>query len=974
MKHFYLKELLLCLLSIITTKTFAYDCYIGGICYNLNGTDKTAAVTNDPYKKYNSDIKIPETIIYLGKTYTVTSIESEAFKGCSSLISIEIPNSVTTIGTWAFYGCYDLTSVTIPNSVAIVGSEAFKFCNSLTQPLYNSLLFIYMPTSYKGNFEIPEGITTICASAFAGCSNLISITIPSSIIDIKDGAFGGCSGLTKVTLNSNSITSATYGSYGKTIGSIFGSQVLEYVIGDNVTSIGKNAFYKCKNLTSIIIPASVTSIGDYTFAECTNLTSITIPNSVTSIGDYTFAECTNLTSITIPNSVTNIGLCAFNGCTGIKSPIYNSNFFIYMPTFYEGNYEIPVGINVICNDALSGCSGLTDVKIPHSVATIGSYAFEGCTGLTSITIPDSVTIIGNDAFNGCTGLASINIPCSVTSIGYDAFSGCISLAKVTLNNITITSKTYTDKSNIANIFGTQVSEYIIGDDVTSIGVEAFSGCTGLTSITFPASLTRIGYHAFWNCNDLTTVILPDNISSMASFVFPWQVKLLTRKGTKTLLALWSSYSNIIAYDADNPSKEIPRPSLSVLGKTQTSITATYRNIIEGYSYSHSINLGNWSNLSGNPFKVTGLRPEQSVRFDLNIALEDVVYATNITEKTQDIKPSLSLLSTTATSISAKGSYIEGDAMITKNVLTIGNEQTEGIEATTYGLDPNRNYTVTYEVSVAYGENNEQTYTYSDTKYIYTDDLTLTTLQPKVVSVGNVIVSADSNLDDEETNVGFEWRRTDWTDEFPSNMGSAYLYEGTMEGYIRNLNAEKLWKVRPYYESNSGNRYYGEWIGLDPSNTSYFEPTVHTFAKVEVQGNTATVKGYAQRGTDNVVSQGFKYWKQVAGTRGAASGIHSDALTAEATGTVMQAQLTGLDYESEYCYVAYVTTSENETFYGEQQTFKTGIDTSGIEDTRMAVEPVEVVRYDLRGRCLDMPQRGLNIIKLSDGTIRKVMVK
>lgn len=152
-----------------------------------------------------------------------------------------------------------------------------------------------------------------------------------------------------------------------------------------------------------------------------------------------------------------------------------------------------------------------------------------------------------------------------------------------------------------------------------------------------------------------------------------------------------------------------------------------------------------------------------------------------------------------------------------------------------------------------------------------------------------------------------------------------MYDGTMEGYIRNLNTEKLWKYRAYYLSDSGTYYYSDWVGLDPTNTSYFEPTVHTYAKISVNGNTALVKGYALRGTDGVKVQGFKYWKRAAGARSgvAAVIVPDNAMTVETTGQVMTANLQNLEYQTDYCYVAFVTTTEGETFYGEQQSFITG---------------------------------------------------
>ena len=212
-----------------------------------------------------------------------------------------------------------------------------------------------------------------------------------------------------------------------------------------------------------------------------------------------------------------------------------------------------------------------------------------------------------------------------------------------------------------------------------------------------------------------------------------------------------------------------------------------------------------------------------------------------------------------------------------------------------GLEPNSQFTVEYKF---YANGRE----YKSSQTVSTKGLTLTTQKPKVISPGNVIVTAQSNLDDEEEKVGFEWRRTDWTDDFTSNSGTAYLYEGQMEGYIRNLNTEKLWKFRTYYESAKGYRYYGEWVGLDPTNTSYFEPTVHTYAWCNVQGNEAEVKGYAMRGSDNITEQGFMYWPQdAAGSRAAVEGkkhapaVPDDATTVKATGNVMQAKLKGLNF-------------------------------------------------------------------------------
>ena len=235
-----------------------------------------------------------------------------------------------------------------------------------------------------------------------------------------------------------------------------------------MTNIGDNAFNGCSGLTNITIPNSVTNIGNATFQECLSLTTITIPNSVTSIGNNVFYECSSLTNITIPNSVATIGKYAF--------------------------YE---------------CSSLTDITIPNSVTSIGEYAFYNCSGLTDITIPNNVTSIGYATFAYCQGLTSVTIGNSVTSIGEYAFGKCSKLTSVTLNSNTVASKTYTESNNMKNIFGKQVEEYIIGNDVTSIGKYAFFGCSDLTYVVIGNRVTSIGSNAFDGCSSLRFVGISD---------------------------------------------------------------------------------------------------------------------------------------------------------------------------------------------------------------------------------------------------------------------------------------------------------------------------------------------------------------------------------------------------------------------------------------------------------------------------------
>ncbi len=165
--------------------------------------------------------------------------------------------------------------------------------------------------------------------------------------------------------------------------------------------------------------------------------------------------------------------------------------------------------------------------VEYSVTSIGEKTFYECSGLTSITIPESVTSIGYRAFYGCGGLTSITIPEGVTSIGSDAFSGCSGLKRVNISNLSAwCSIEYGDMGSNPLFYaqhlylnGEEVRDLVIPEGVTSIGQSAFSGCSGLTSITIPASVTSIDEYAFVNCSGLTSITIPEGVTSIGRDAF-----------------------------------------------------------------------------------------------------------------------------------------------------------------------------------------------------------------------------------------------------------------------------------------------------------------------------------------------------------------------------------------------------------------------------------------------------------------------
>ena len=288
-----------------------------------------------------------------------------------------------------------------------------------------------------------------------------------------------------------------------------------------VTAIGDGAFYECWDLETITIPDGVTSIG-YDAFWGSGITTIVIPEGVTNIKSYTFYNCEHLTSVTIPGSVTYIAGMAFEGCNlssvnvqALTPPATQNNPY---GTFYSSGYSIatlyvPYG----CKAAYEAANQWKDFKEIIEMSQASSFITFVDSNVKSLCLANwdtngdgklsmaeaaAVTTIGT-VFKNNTSITSfdeLQYFTSLTSIGNEAFYGCTNLASVTLP-----------------------------DNLTSIGNEAFRSCTKLTSITLPDGVSSIGYEAFYNCNKLTSVNIPDGITAIEHSVFEdcWMLSSIT---------------------------------------------------------------------------------------------------------------------------------------------------------------------------------------------------------------------------------------------------------------------------------------------------------------------------------------------------------------------------------------------------------------------------------------------------------------
>ena len=480
---------------------------------------------------------------------SVTSVGDYAFSSCSSLKSLKIPDSVTSIGNYAFKDCNSLMSVEIPDSVTSIGYCAFYCCSRLTSVCItdiedwcnisfgsvdaNPMCYageLYINNTLVTELEIPNTVTKIKAYAFSGCSRLTSVEIPDSVTSIGGSAFRACTGLTSV------------------------------VIGNGVTSIGSYAFYGCSSLTSIEMPDSVTNIGEAAFALCSSLTTVKYMGDIAGWCNISFGGVeanpmyyagelyinnTLVTELEIPNTVTEIKAYAFYGCDSLTTVKYMGDIaswcaiefgnFYANPMCYAGELyinntlitklEIPNAVTEIKAYAFSGCSRLTSVEIPDSVTSIGAAAFYGCSGLTSAVIGNGVTSIGNSAFYNCSSLTEIVISDSVTSIGSSAFHGCSGLTEITLPFVGASRSATGYQAVFGYIFGYNTSSSSPSISGTTYQYYAYDSGT-YYHYYIPSTLKKvtitgesIGTDAFYNCDSLTSVEIPDSVTSIGNYAF-----------------------------------------------------------------------------------------------------------------------------------------------------------------------------------------------------------------------------------------------------------------------------------------------------------------------------------------------------------------------------------------------------------------------------------------------------------------------
>ena len=534
---------------------------------------------NNPTYRSEGNCVIKDDVLVFGCKKTVipanvTIISEKAFYWCYDLSSIVIPSTISSIGEEAFSDCYNLKSVFVQweNPVPITSYSTFTSRYEATLYVPAGTAGNYQNAEYWKDFSIKElhndaecidGIyytldsntktalvtyKTYGEPSYSGGVELkASITVEGeeyAVVGIDNLAFAGCTELTSVS------------------------------IPDGIVTISANAFYGCVGLSTLTLPISVSTIGNQAFYGCDNLASITVywtgEESIPNIPDQTFSRYVAV--LNVPSGKTELyrnknvwGTFNITDAIVVDGIYYSLDETNNTATVarnvseggYSGNIEIPATITVnntiynvtaITNEAFRWFDDLTSVTIPESVTSIGENAFAGCWQASFKVKWDVPIAIYANSFNeGATiyvplGTADLyknaeywkNLSINESHDGLEPIDGIYYVLYETTHTAEVTYGG-TEYEGIVVIPST-ITIGGVDYTVNSIGNNAFEGCSKLTEVNIPSTVTNFGEKAFWNCQNLTFVIVnwanQDDIPDLPDNVFnQYDATVLVIKGT-----------------------------------------------------------------------------------------------------------------------------------------------------------------------------------------------------------------------------------------------------------------------------------------------------------------------------------------------------------------------------------------------------------------------------------------------------------
>lgn len=454
----------------VTASAATYDSDPNDFKYSYNYGSTLANIYG--YTGNSEYVKIPSKI----NGYTITGINTQAFKNNKKLKGIIIPDTVTYVEDSLFSGCVSLTDV-----------------------------------------DLGKGITVITNGMFYNCKNLESLTIPEQIErfydrysytgNSSDKPFEGCVNLKNIYFKAKDIS---------WVGGLSLPSLTNIVIGSTVESLPDRAFSGYKYLENVTFENGLLLLPNECFKNCTGLKSITLPDSMMSVGKSAFENCYNIKSVTFSENLNTIADSAFKGCSSIENLSFNKNLREIGNNAFEEcssvkNVTFNDSLNTIGESAFANCSSVEKVDLPESVSSLGTYAFAGCEGVKSVTLSSKLNYVNDGVFSGCNSLESVYLPDNISEIGANSFADCTNLENIRFgkNLIHIDSYAFSGCSSLKSIEFPAGLQYIWSN--------AFIDCTNLSSVKLNSGLKQIGNYAFYNCLNLKKIIIPASVTSLSDY-------------------------------------------------------------------------------------------------------------------------------------------------------------------------------------------------------------------------------------------------------------------------------------------------------------------------------------------------------------------------------------------------------------------------------------------------------------------------
>lgn len=607
--------------------TFLYN-HLFHNCDKVTTIDIPASIANIYGNAFDDCSSLTATTFHDATNNHTLTLGDYAFRNCATLPEVTFPRQLLSVGNYTYAQCPLLKTLTFPAMLESIGNYAFAECTGLTQLTFkDSGKSVKLGYGARSN----SGTSYLDNIPLFGNTNLTYLYIGRNINYTAGEKYGYSPFYNQSFLTDVRFSQSGTVSYCKDYLLYKVNNCKTLTLPESLTSIGNWTFRGMAALESIVVPNAVTEMGTYAFANDTSLKSAKLSTSCPWLKEGLFSECNALQSITIPSAVTKMDGYMFTHCKTLTSatfedgtdliemgygaswkdyglfrncPLktlnlgrwlsYNTEVASRSP-FYSiyalKNLNIGENVKVIDKYMFSYCKGLEEVNLPDNITSVNLWGFRGCTSLKSVRLSEKLSQVGDYGFAECSSLDNVTFPTSMTSVASNSFSDCTALRKLDLgqNLLIIGPSAFENDKALEGIeipstlYGLGVASfknctslpYVEVKSISSVGKEAFMGCTGLKWISLSDKTTSLGENSFAGCNNIAYVKSYATTAPEGLVNFPSEVvtngTLFVPEGYEddyTYSATWEDWMNI------KPLTENVLVSSITLSQTEANMKAT----------------------------------------------------------------------------------------------------------------------------------------------------------------------------------------------------------------------------------------------------------------------------------------------------------------------------------------------------------------------------------------------------------------